>query len=607
MIFEALTREEAVEKALAHFKCTEEDLIVKVLEKPRKKMMGLMKTPGRYEIAMKVEEKISEDENGTVEVSLGKIKVKNPRGQGTEASVLINHPQFSLLVNGEVKLGCVFLREEDEVNYKLTDIKPKVQVNLEFSEDFVTAFLKIDREKGKHYILEDLEKTHNATFTLIEEEIKTENVSVEECIQMLEEAGVLPEFINHAAIKKACEAEKSVRIAVAKGKEKVDSEATKINFCQEIFLKDFIGSLEPLIKRGTLLAEKVAEAKQGTPGIDLKGNDLNVSLVKDRMIEAGEWAVMKENKIYALKDGRPYLRNGTVGVVPLLTIVGDLDLDTDNIDFDGDVVVKGNVQDNMVIKATGNISVIGSVYHSELLAEQDVEILGKIIGGRIRAGNENSAFQVLLPLIERMIIITKEIFSGIRMEEGRDVQEVMNNIHEGKEKVDGVFTDIHEVSSLFDKTQMKMLEELTESYENCFNEIMLLRKEGFVMLNEIYERLYELESHIKEVLSDERIVKVVYAQNTTITSSGDIIINGEGSYQSNLSAGNEIRYENPDSVVRGGTLVAGKFIRAGLIGTPSEIKTFCKVLDKEGDIFGKFYKGTTLMIRDDFKKYTAIE
>lgn len=112
---------------------------------------------------------------------------------------------------------------------------------------------------------------------------------------------------------------------------------------------------------------------------------------------------------------------------------------------------------------------------------------------------------------------------------------------------------------------------------------------------------------MKEELSDERMVKVVYAQNATITSSGDIIITGEGSYQAKLSAGNEIRYERPGNVVKGGTLVAGKFIRAGIIGTPSEIETFCKVMDEEGDITGRYYKGTTLMIRDRIREYRAIE
>lgn len=46
--------------------------------------------------------------------------------------------------------------------------------------------------------------------------------------------------------------------------------------------------------------------------------------------------------------------------------------------------------------------------------------------------------------------------------------------------------------------------------------------------------------------------------------------------------------------------------RRGLLEAPSEIQTFLKVLDREGDITGRFYKGTTLMRKDELKEYGAI-
>ncbi|MBO1265334.1 FapA family protein [Proteiniclasticum sp. SCR006] len=610
MIFEASTREAAVVMAESYFGCSAESLTVKVIEKPHKKMLGLRKTPGRYEIEVRVENQMlkeKENENGTVEVKNRKILVSNPRSRGSEASLFFNHPQMTLLVNGEEKSGNVTLREEDEIRYTLTDIDPKMHIGVELSEDNLVAYVKIDRVKGKHFFLENQEKTHRASLTIGEENRDCEPVSVEEVRGILLDTGILPEFIMEEPLRKACKEKRSVHIVVARGKAPIRSEASKITYCKEIFVKDILRGLEPVIEKGTLLAEKEADAIQGTPGLDVRGNEIPVLEVKDRDIEATEGAEQDGNRIYASRDGRPYLKNGKVGVVPLLTVVGDLDKDTENIDFDGDVVVKGNVQDNMVIKATGNISIIGSVYHSELLSDQNVEVQGKIIGGRIQAGDENSAFHVLLPLVEKAINITREIFSGLQGGSSQGVHEIMDSIHQGKEKMDGVFHEIDKVRSLFNETQMKTVNELRRSYVHCFKEIKLLHKEGFIELNEIYERLLELVVKIKEEISDERVVKVVYAQSATITSSGDIIITGEGSYQAKLSAGNEIRFERPGNVVKGGTLVAGKFIRAGIIGTPGEIETFCKVMDEEGDITGRYYKGTTLMIRDRIREYRAIE
>ncbi len=610
MIFEAMNREEAIDKALEHFHCRAEKLKIVEIEKPHKKIMGFKKIPGRYEIEMIKEEnvpkKADENQNGTIEIRSGEMIITNPLGRGVDASVFLNHPQMIMTVNGEARSGTQTLRAEDVVSFAFEDIRPKRHLTVDFSEDFLRAYLKVERIKGTRYSLKDLEKTFRAQISPHEEEIETDPLTEEECIKVLMDFGVLPEFIDRESLKKVCAAKDTIRVIAATGKAPVESRQTEIRYCDEIFVKDILRGLEPVISTGSLLAEKLSEAVMGVPGMDVKGNEINVQKVTDRDIEATEGAEMRGNRIYALRDGRPYLKNGQVGVVPLLTVVGDLDKDTEDIDFDGDVVVKGNVQDNMVIKASGNISIIGSVYHSEINAHQNVEIQGKIIGGRIHAGDENSAFNLLLTIIEKMIVVTEEIFSGLHLTEGKGVQGIMDSIHEGKEKIGLNLDEMDRISSLFNEKQKETVDKLKRSFAHCFKEIRLLHKEGFIELNDIYEMLKSMAEAMRLELLDQRVIKLVYAQNATITSSGDIIITGEGSYQAKLSAGNEIRYERPGNVVIGGTLIAGKYIRAGVIGTPSEIETFCKVMDEEGDILGRFHKGTTLMIKDRIREYMAI-
>jgi len=610
MIFEAMNREEAIDKALEHFHCRAEKLKIVEIEKPHKKIMGFKKIPGRYEIEMIKEEnvpkKADENQNGTIEIRSGEMIITNPLGRGVDASVFLNHPQMIMTVNGEARSGTQTLRAEDVVSFAFEDIRPKRHLTVDFSEDFLRAYLKVERIKGTRYSLKDLEKTFRAQISPHEEEIETDPLTEEECIKVLMDFGVLPEFIDRESLKKVCAAKDTIRVIAATGKAPVESRQTEIRYCDEIFVKDILRGLEPVISTGSLLAEKLSEAVMGVPGMDVKGNEINVQKVTDRDIEATEGAEMRGNRIYALRDGRPYLKNGQVGVVPLLTVVGDLDKDTEDIDFDGDVVVKGNVQDNMVIKASGNISIIGSVYHSEINAHQNVEIQGKIIGGRIHAGDENSAFNLLLTIIEKMIVVTEEIFSGLHLTEGKGVQGIMDSIHEGKEKIGLNLDEMDRISSLFNEKQKETVDKLKRSFAHCFKEIRLLHKEGFIELNDIYEMLKSMAEAMRLELLDQRVIKLVYAQNATITSSGDIIITGEGSYQAKLSAGNEIRYERPGNVVIGGTLNGGKYIRAGVIGTPSEIETFCKVMDEEGDILGRFHKGTTLMIKDRIREYMAI-
>ena len=215
-------------------------------------------------------------------------------------------------------------------------------------------------------------------------------------------------------------------------------------------------------------------------------------------------------------------------------------------------------------------------------------------------------FQTLLPIVEKVILVIEAMFTGLQLTEGRTVQDIMDNISKGKEEIEVLFQEIEQIEEIFTPHQLQVVEEIEKNFAYVFKEIRLLHKEGFIELNTVYERLLSMAEMMKEELLDARLIKVYYAQNATLKSSGDVEITGDGSYQSSIVAGNEIRFTKFASVVKGGTLVAGRFIKAGIVGTPSEIQTFLKVLDREGDITGRFYKGTTLMRKDELKDYAAI-
>ena len=71
------------------------------------------------------------------------------------------------------------------------------------------------------------------------------------------------------------------------------------------------------------------------------------------------------------------------------------------------------------------------------------------------------------------------------------------------------------------------------------------------------------------------------------------MITGEGSYLSNLLAGRSIIYSNPTSSVKGGVLMAGQKIKAGVVGSYTGIKTYCTLLEKSGTInVIRYYSGT---------------
>jgi uncharacterized protein (DUF342 family) len=93
--------------------------------------------------------------------------------------------------------------------------------------------------------------------------------------------------------------------------------------------------------------------------------------------------------IFATIDGQVIVVGNVVNVEPVLTIEGDVNLKTGNIDFKGTVVVKGSIDDGFTVKATGNIEVNGNVGKANLDSAGDVVIHQGVNGkggGFIKAG-----------------------------------------------------------------------------------------------------------------------------------------------------------------------------------------------------------------------------
>ncbi|SHE69424.1 FapA family protein [Alkalibacter saccharofermentans] len=609
MIFETMSSREAMERAVKHFKCSEEELRIEELESPSTKMVGLVKKCGKFNIE-KVKSEIKEDPNnrdGHVEIIDGKLAVTDATGKDSQPSVFIKGPQMDTFLNGEKASVNTILSAQDQVSFAFEDIPAEKHLEVEFSNDKVCAYLTIERKYGKRFHLKDIPKSRKTVLEPGFDLVEPKKVSFKECISTLVDYGIKRELIDEAAVREGCEAKETVKVVAAKGKSPVAGRKTEFYYCEELRDKEILQGLEPIVRKGDLLAKKIMPAIMGYPGMNVLGEIIEVLPVEDEELIPGKGAEKRGDELYSLVDGRPFGKNGQIGVMPLLTVIGDLDKDTDDIDFDGDVVVKGNVQDNMVIRATGNVKIMGSVHHSQIFAMQNIDVEGKVVGGRLQAGDENSIFHVIVNIVEEMTIEIEKIFKGLHQVEVKDEREILEIINIGKDNLDELIKEMERSAVSMNISQLETLNELKKSILHAFLEMKLLHRLGFAELKEIYQTLKDYKNLMDEELKDIKILRVKYAKSATVNSSGDIIITGEGSYQSNLMAGRKVICEKSSSVVKGGTIIAGKQINAGVVGAPSEIATFCKVLDGEGDIKGRFYKGTTLVVKNIQKEYVAIE
>ena len=139
------------------------------------------------------------------------------------------------------------------------------------------------------------------------------------------------------------------------------------------------------VRKGDVVAV-YHHAKIGQDGYDIKGRPLQAAKVKEIPPLKGQSVYTEENPdIYlAQKDGKIEFKNGRIDIQNVHEINGDVTLITGKIEFFGDIVVNGNVEAGVVIRAGRNIEIKGTVEAVNLFAGGDI-ILSRGIQGAQRA------------------------------------------------------------------------------------------------------------------------------------------------------------------------------------------------------------------------------
>lgn len=123
--------------------------------------------------------------------------------------------------------------------------------------------------------------------------------------------------------------------------------------------------------------------KEGTPGRTVLNREVPAQTGKNYLLPRGKNTYITEDglELHASIAGRVDEVNGCLEVSTFYHVIGDVDLSVGNIDFDGDVVIEGNVLSGFTIKATGSIEVKGIVEASALEAGGDIILQSGIQGG----------------------------------------------------------------------------------------------------------------------------------------------------------------------------------------------------------------------------------
>lgn len=200
---------------------------------------------------------------------------------------------------------------------------------------------------------------------------KCRKLEMDEVLEKIKTSGIV--FgLDHNAIKKAYDSP-GTNVICARGQQPIHGINAQIKYHITIAGKsrpqekedgsvDFKNlNLFTTVQKGDLLAEKIPST-QGTPGMDVLGIAVIAKHGKDMLLPVGKNVkIVDSNTIVADIAGQFLIVNNKINVMPVIEIKEDVDVSTGNIEFIGNVIIRGSVLPGFSVKAEGNIEVFGSV------------------------------------------------------------------------------------------------------------------------------------------------------------------------------------------------------------------------------------------------------
>ncbi len=143
------------------------------------------------------------------------------------------------------------------------------------------------------------------------------------------------------------------------------------------------------IKKGDVIAE-IVPPTPGEPGINIFGKAIKPEPGKAPNIAVGKNTLITADgkEIVSMCDGHILYGTGCFYVEETVTVKSDLDLSIGNIDFFGDIHIKGNVMEGFSVKAGRSLKVDGTVFSGVISAGGDIVINGGAINTDIECGGD---------------------------------------------------------------------------------------------------------------------------------------------------------------------------------------------------------------------------
>ncbi|OLN23650.1 hypothetical protein BTO30_03520 [Domibacillus antri] len=649
------TIEDAVKTALSLLDATMDQVTVTVLSSPSKSLFGLRKRPAEVVVVKKAaavpvtdkrqefdleqmidslkgddehpydlhvehgfqggdEPVLIEKEGSWVQIQNGRVFVK---AEGQRYPIIEPADNVRVVVNGRQIQERTAVTSLDDIAVHITDEVVASMMNVQLIEQDMLAVLSYVPGKRVKRYLKDIEPAASLRIEAEEEVIESNDLEEKKVLARLQELQVVHGVLKHV-IKDVCQNPGSTDYIIAKGtypKEGLNgdvhvlvqepddmtwNEAEKVDYREKNMFMH--------VEEGEIIAE-VIPSVPGVAGENLLGNPVLPKPVKDVTVRTGKNVILTNQKIIALKGGRPQLEwRGMLlkaDVMEELVHAKDVDLESGNIHFYGDVRVQGSVQESMTIESGGKVFIKGTVSKAKIEAGQSVTVENNVFSSQISAGNSNIIIDELvvkvkeiLYYLDHMMLAIKQLMM-VRHENENALQ--MGQLHYLiRLLLERKYTDFSGILSRFItkvNDNSKMLEkEWIDCAERLRSTFISLSKE---QVNEV-AALEDLTEELRELYELYRIpaapgcrLTVPYAINSSLYSSGDLVVSGQGIYHCQVRTGNDVLIRG---VCRGGEITAGRNVTIDEVGSEAGSKTRIQVPEDGVIKMNTVFEDTTIQI-----------
>ncbi|OIQ52764.1 septum site-determining protein MinC [Moorella thermoacetica] len=537
----------------------------------------------------------------TVAIINGRPVIKHPP-EGPYP-VIVPCRGLRLVVNGEERKEPMPVTSKDKIEILPVDEKQEGYWRIKISGDKLAALLQMRPGIILHRCLKDLppakvlqlevleQESHYPPFTLedLVRELKSQGIQYgidwQTCARLVEEpaegtwtiARGQPAFPGKDATVQLLFTTQD-RVPVT-----IKEEEQQVNFRERFQFT----SVEP----GTVLARK-KPVTGGRPGRAVTGEIILPPEPREIELVAGQGAILSDNglEVVATRSGRPMARKTkdrvTIEVVPALIHDGNVNLSSGNINFSGDVIVTGQVEEGMAIEAGGNVYVGDTVSRGIIRAGGSIEVAGNIFVSVLAAGGITAFQQRLSPLLARIAEELEQLITAIK--------QLLRHPSFKKDDLKGgigplvlllmekKFQGLSPAIELLQKEVQNLQTISLGEPEGLINDLERLTRSPLGVKNLDYletmlQKVAGWQEGISAPLQGRADVTVNYVVNSTIMASGNIRVLGDGCYHSRLQAGKSVTI---NGVFRGGEIQAQGDVYIRELGSRSGTET--RVITRSG-------------------------